>query len=140
MVLPTMAVYYSHWAAENTAAGKRDRKRAEVHMTSLTKAYKAGVKIAFGTDVGGFSWKESIAQEFPYMVKAGMSPMEAIKAATSNAAELLEKKGELGVIAPGAFADVIAINGDPLADVAALKNVNFVMKDGKVYRSAEDKK
>jgi imidazolonepropionase-like amidohydrolase len=128
-----MAVYYSHWEPENTAAGQRDRKRADVHMVSLTKAYKAGVKIAFGTDVGGFSWKEPIAQEFPYMVKAGMSPMDAIKAATSNAAELLDMKGQVGVIAPGAFADIIAVNGDPVADVAALKDVRFVMKDGKVF-------
>jgi imidazolonepropionase-like amidohydrolase len=132
---PTMAVYYSHWADENTAAGKRDRMRAEVHGTSLNKAYKAGVKIAFGTDVGGFSWSEPIAQEFPYMVKFGMSPMDSIKAATSRAAELLEMDGQIGVIAPGALADVVAVNGDPLRDVSVLKDVRFVMKDGKVYRS-----
>jgi imidazolonepropionase-like amidohydrolase len=132
---PTMAVYYSHWADENTAEGKRDRKRAQVHGTSLNKAYKAGVKIAFGTDVGGFSWSEPIAQEFPYMVKFGMSPMDSIKAATSRAAELLEMSGQIGVIAPGALADVVAVNGDPLRDVSVLKDVRFVMKDGKVYRS-----
>src|SRR5206468_681863 len=98
----------------NTAAGRRDRKRAEVHGTSLNKAYKAGVKIAFGTDVGGFSWSEPIAQEFPLMVKFGVSPMDSIKAATSRAAELLEMDGQIGVIAPGAFADVVAVSGDPL--------------------------
>jgi imidazolonepropionase-like amidohydrolase len=132
---PTMAVYYSHWENENTAAGRRDRKRAEVHGTSLNKAYKAGVKIAFGTDVGGFSWSEPIAQEFPYMVKFGMSPMDSIKAATSRAAELLEMDSQIGVIAPGALADVVAVSGDPLRDVSVLKDVRFVMKDGKVYRS-----
>jgi len=132
---PTMAVYYSHWADENTAAGRRDRKRTEVHGTSLNKAYKAGVKIAFGTDVGGFSWSEPIAQEFPLMVKFGMSPMDSIKAATSRAAELLEMDGQIGVIAPGALADVVAVSGDPLRDVSVLKDVRFVMKDGKVYRS-----
>jgi imidazolonepropionase-like amidohydrolase len=132
---PTMAVYYSHWDDPNTAAGQRDRKRAEVHGTSLTKAYKAGVKIVFGTDVGGFSWTEPIAQEFPYMVKFGMTPMDAIKAATSRAAELLEMENQLGVIAPGALADVVAVSGDPLKDVNALKDIQFVMKDGKVYRS-----
>src|SRR3954463_7164442 len=132
---PTMAVYYTDWGPENTPAGQRDRKRAEVHMTSLTKAYKAGVKIVFGTDMGGIKWSEPIAQEFSYMVKAGMSPMEAIKAATSRAAELLEMKGQIGVIAPGAYADVIAVSGDPLADVSALKNVTFVMKDGQIFRS-----
>jgi imidazolonepropionase-like amidohydrolase len=132
---PTMAVYYTDWSPENTPAGQRDRKRAEVHMTSLTKAYKAGVKIVFGTDMGGIKWSEPIAQEFPYMVKAGMSPMEAIKAATSSAAELLEMQGQIGVIAPKAFADIIAVNGDPLTDVSVLKNVDFVMKDGKVFRA-----
>jgi imidazolonepropionase-like amidohydrolase len=68
------------------------------------------------------------------MVKAGMSPMDAIKAATSNAAELLGKSGELGVIAPGSLADIVAVPADPLANVDALKDVQFVMKDGKVYR------
>ena len=132
---PTMAVYYTDWTPENTPEGQRDRKRAEVHMASLTKAYKAGVKIVFGTDMGGIKWSEPIAQEFPYMVKAGMSPMEAIKAATARAAELLDMQGQIGVLAPGAFADIIAVSGDPLADVSALKDVRFVMKDGKVFRA-----
>jgi imidazolonepropionase-like amidohydrolase len=132
---PTMAVYYGDWGPPNTPGGQRDRKRAEVHMTSLTKAYKAGVKIVFGTDMGGIKWSEPIAQEFPYMVKAGMSPMEAIKAATSRAADLLDMKGEIGVIAPGALADVVAVSGDPLADVSTLKDVRFVMKGGKVFRN-----
>jgi imidazolonepropionase-like amidohydrolase len=68
------------------------------------------------------------------MVKFGMSPMDAIKAATSKAADLLDMKGELGVIAPGAYADIIAVSGDPLANIDALKNVTFVMKDGKTVR------
>jgi imidazolonepropionase-like amidohydrolase len=64
-----------------------------------------------------------------------MTPMEAIKAATSRAAALLDRDGELGVIAPGAYADVVAVNGDPLANVDVLKDVRFVMKDGKVFKS-----
>ena len=68
------------------------------------------------------------------MVKFGMSPMDAIKSATSNAADLLEMKGEVGVIAPGAFADIVAVQGDPLANVEALKSATFVMKDGKVFK------
>jgi imidazolonepropionase-like amidohydrolase len=95
------------------------------------------VKIAFGTDVGGFSWTEHIAQEFPVMVKFGMSPMDSIKAATSRAADLLDMSGQLGVIAPGALADVVAVIGDPLSDVSVLKDVRFVMKDGRVYRSEQ---
>ena len=68
------------------------------------------------------------------MVKFGMSPMDAIKAATSRAAELLEMQGDLGVIANGAYADIVAVASDPLANIDALKSVNFVMKDGKVFK------
>jgi imidazolonepropionase-like amidohydrolase len=134
---PTMSVYYTSWAPEGTAAGKYQRKRAEVHGASLRRALKAGVKIAYGTDVGGFSWKTPMAQEFPRLVEFGMTPMQAIQAATSRAAELLGMSGQVGVIAPGAHADVIAVQGDPLQDVRALERVSFVMKDGTVFRSAE---
>jgi len=133
-LVPTIAVYYGDWAPENTDDGKRDRARASVHEVSFKKALKAGIKIAFGTDMGGIPWSQPIAQEFDYMVKFGMSPMDAIKSATSRAAELLDRQGELGVIAPGAYADIIAVTGDPLANIDALKNVTFVMKDGSVYR------
>ncbi|HKF21678.1 MAG TPA: amidohydrolase family protein [Candidatus Angelobacter sp.] len=132
--VPTLAVYYYDNEPENTPGGKRDRARITAHEASFKKALKLGIKIAFGTDVGGFSWNDPIAQEFGYMVKFGMTPMDAIKSATSRAAELLDQKGELGVIAPGAYADVITVNGDPLANIDALKNVNFVMKDGSVFK------
>src|SRR5437588_7921565 len=133
-LVPTLSVYYMDWSPENTPDGQRDRARASVHEISFKKALKAGVKIPFGTDIGGIPWTDPIAQEFGYMVKFGMSPMDAIKAATSKAAELLDKQGELGVIAPGAYADIIAVPGDPLANIETLKNVNFVMKDGKVFK------
>jgi imidazolonepropionase-like amidohydrolase len=133
-LVPTLSVYYLDWAAENTPEGQRDRARASVHEVSFKKALKAGVKIAFGTDMGGIPWTQPIAQEFDYMVKFGMSPMDAIKSATSLAAELLDEKGYVGVIAPGAYADVIAVDGDPLAGIGALKNVMFVMKDGKTFK------
>ena len=132
--VPTLGVYYGDWAPENTPDGQRDRLRASVHEVSFKKALKAGVKIAFGTDMGGIPWSQPIADEFGYMVKFGMTPMQAIKAATSSAAELLDMKGELGAIAPGAYADVIAVQGDPLANVETLKNVSFVMKDGAVFK------
>ncbi|HEV2064884.1 MAG TPA: amidohydrolase family protein, partial [Thermoanaerobaculia bacterium] len=131
---PTMSVYYHGWDPADTPAGQRDRKRVAVHGPSLQKAAKAGVKIAFGTDVGGFSWTEPIAQEFSRMVEFGMTPMAAIQAATSKAAELLGMTGDLGVVAPGAYADIVAVMGDPLKDVKILEHVGFVMKDGKVYR------
>ncbi|HTS80007.1 MAG TPA: amidohydrolase family protein [Myxococcaceae bacterium] len=133
---PTLAAYYGYWAPENTPEGRRDRKRAEVHGPSFRRAVKAGVKIAFGTDVGGFSWNDPMAKEFPYMIQFGMTPMQAIQSATSRAAEMLGMKGQLGVLAPGALADVVAVSGDPLKDVKVLEKVVFVMKDGKVFRDA----
>jgi imidazolonepropionase-like amidohydrolase len=132
---PTLSVYYTDWAAADSPDGKRDRLRAEVHEQSFRKAMKAGVKIAFGTDMGGIPWTESIAQEFPRMVKFGMTPMQAIQSATSRAAELLDMKGQIGVIAPGAYADLAAFDGDPLSDVKVLENARFVMKDGKVFKN-----
>jgi imidazolonepropionase-like amidohydrolase len=132
---PTMSPYYYEQAPEGTPAGIRDRKRVAVHGPSLQKAMKAGVKIAFGTDVGGFDWKEPIAQEFGRMVEFGMTPMAAIQSATTKAAEMLGMAGQLGVVAPGAYADIVAVSGDPLANVKVLERVGFVMKDGAVYRN-----
>jgi imidazolonepropionase-like amidohydrolase len=133
---PTMAVYYVAWAPEGTEAGRYQRKRADVHGASLRRALKAGVKIAFGSDAGGFSWRFPIAQEFSRMVEFGMTPMQAIQAATSRAAELLGMAGQVGVVAPGAHADLVAVQADPLRDVKVLEQVGFVMKDGKVFRNA----
>ncbi|HKF45225.1 MAG TPA: amidohydrolase family protein [Thermoanaerobaculia bacterium] len=132
---PTMSVYYTHNEPPDTPGGKRDRKRVALHGPSLTKAYKAGVKIAFGTDVGGFPWTDPIAAEFPRMVEFGMTPMDAIRSATSAAAEMLGMSGQIGVVAPGAYADIVAVPGDPLKDVKELSKVSFVMKDGKVYKN-----
>ena len=134
--VPTLQVYYTDWEPPDTEEGKRDRKRVALHGVSFTKALHAGVKLAFGTDVGGFKWSEPIAEEFAREVEFGMTPMQAIKSATSRAADLLGKRGELGVVAPGAYADLIAVAGDPLADVSVLKAVHFVMKDGAVFKSS----
>src|SRR5262249_37214098 len=131
---PTLAPYYYNWAGPDTPAGRRDRARVAVHGPSFQKAMKAGVKIVFGTDVGGFPWTDPIAQEFKRMAEFGMSPADAIKAATASPAEMLGMSGELGVIAPGAYADVIAVPGDPLADLGVLEKVSFVMKDGHVFK------
>jgi imidazolonepropionase-like amidohydrolase len=133
-LVPTLSVYYTHNDPPNTPSGKRDAKRVAVHGPSFQKAMKAGVKIAFGTDVGGFSWDDPIAQEFGRMIEFGMSPMDAIRSATSRAADLLDMNGDIGVIAPGAYADIIAVGSDPLRDVGALKDVRFVMKDGAVFK------
>lgn len=132
---PTLGAYYSYWAPENTAAGKHDRRRAADHEPSFKKALKANVKIVFGDDMGGIPWTEPIAAEFDYMVKFGMSPIEAIRSATVAAADMLDAKGEIGVVAPGAYADIIAVYGDPTRDIDALKNVSFVMKAGNVIKN-----
>jgi imidazolonepropionase-like amidohydrolase len=135
--VPTLEVYYTDWDPADTDSGKRDRKRVAVHGVSFSKALRAGVKIAFGTDVGGFKWSDPIAEEFSREVEFGMTPMQAIQSATSRAAELLGRRGELGVVAPGAYADLIAVQGDPLADVKVLKSVQFVMKDGLVFKARD---
>ena len=131
---PTMTPYYSHWGAPDTPQGRRDRKRVELHGPSFQNAMKAGVKIVFGTDVGGFSWSEPIAQEFPRMVELGMTPMNAIRSATSVAAEMLGLPGQIGVVAKDAYADIVAVSGDPLRDTHELERVGFVMKDGAVFK------
>src|SRR5438132_3200258 len=133
--VPTISAYYHDWAPVDTLGGQRDRLRVSLHEVSFRKALKAGVKVAFGTDMGGIPWSEPIAQEFPRMVEFGMTPMQAIQSATSRATELLEMKGQLGVIAPGAYADVVAVSGDPLADIKILENVGVVMKNGQVFKN-----
>ncbi len=132
--VPTLSVYYMDWAPADTDAGKRDRLRASVHEPSFKKAMKAGVKIAFGTDMGGIPWTEPIAQEFGHMVDLGMTPMEAIECATGHAAQLLDMEGKIGSVAPGAYADIVAVDGDPLRDIKVLEQVSLVMKNGEVFR------
>ena len=133
--VPTLSVYYAAWAPADTEDGQRDRLRAAVHEPSFRKALKSGVKIVFGTDMGGIPWTEPIAQEFSRMVEFGMQPMDAIQSATSRAALMLDMEGKIGVVAPGAYADIIAVNGDPLRDIKLLESVQFVMKNGQVFRS-----
>jgi imidazolonepropionase-like amidohydrolase len=97
------------------------------------RAYKAGVKIAFGTDAGVYPHGQN-AREFAYMVEAGIAPIDAVRAATINAAALLNQSGRLGSIEPGYAADIVAVSGDPLRDIAQLQHVQFVMKEGVVYK------
>ncbi len=131
---PTLGVYYLDWAAADTPEGQRDRARAHLHETSFRKAVKANLKIVFGTDIGGIPWQDPIAAEFKWMVNLGMTPAAAIQAATSRSAEMLGSNGELGVVAEGAYADIIAVGADPLKDISELEKVKFVMKDGAVFK------
>lgn len=114
-------------------------KMVDTEKAAFQKAYRKGVKIVFGTDAGGFPWtgKDSLneALEFHYYVQYGMSAMEAIRTATTRAAELLGMSDQLGSVEAGKFADLIAVNGDPLADITELERVKFVMKNGVVYKS-----
>lgn len=106
----------------------------KVHEDTFRKALKMGVKIAFGSDAGGFDWSINPAIEFTTMTKYGMTPMRAIQSATSRASELLDMQKDIGTLEAGKLADIVAVPGDPLADVSALTKADFVMKGGKVVR------
>jgi len=129
-------IYVEVYVAEGRAAEGNSMFKIMLDRlpTVFNKALKAGVKIAFGTDAGGFAWTENEAKEFSYMVKWGMTPMQAIKSATTVGAELLGMSGKIGEISPGAFADIVATQGNPLHDVSVLENIGFVMKNGKIYK------
>ncbi len=102
-------------------------------MATAGRAYRAGVKIAFGTDAAVFPHGEN-AREFELMVQAGMPPMFTIQAATLHAAQLLRHEQDLGSVAPGKWADLVAMPGNPLEDIRLMRRVSFVMKDGVVYK------
>ncbi len=112
---------------------EHDQGLGEMQRRNFTKALKAGVKMAFGTDSGVCPYEYSVRQ-FAYMVKYGMTPMQAIQAATINAAHLIGKPEEFGSIRAGKFADIVAVDGDPIADIRQLEHVTFVMKEGVVYK------
>ena len=112
---------------------EHDRELGERHRQNFRKAVQAGVKMSFGTDLGVCPYGTS-PKQFAFMVKYGMTPMQAIQSATTNAADLLGHSKELGSIKPGKYADIVAVSGDPLADIRVLENVEFIMKDGKVYK------
>ncbi len=138
--VPTLLA--GRWVAEKAAEPgffpEEVRKKAATIGPQITatfaRAHEAGVTIAFGTDSGVSAHGEN-AREFALMVEAGMSPADAIRAATLTAAELLGVDDRLGSIAVGKLADLVAVRGNPLDDIAVLENVSFVMKDGVVYRS-----
>src|SRR5215470_2105553 len=112
-------------------------RMVETEKIAFQQAHKRGVKIAFGTDVGGSDWRDiGQAREFQYYVDYGMSPMEAIQTATSRAAEVLGWSDKLGTIESGKWADIVAVSGDPLKDISELGRVTFVMKSGVVYKDS----
>ncbi|MBZ5652324.1 MAG: amidohydrolase family protein [Acidobacteriia bacterium] len=111
----------------------KERMVGRLQRENFRKAFQAGVKMAFGTDAGVYPHGDN-AKQFFYMVKYGMTPAQAIRAATSSAADLIGRAKDVGTIEAGKYADIIAVNADPLADVRALEHVDFVMKGGVVYK------
>ena len=105
-------------------------------IDTAARAYKAGVKMAFGTDAGVYPHGDN-AHEFELLVKAGVPPLAAIRMGTIDAATLLREQDRIGSLAPGKLADVVAVPGDPLADISVLTRVGFVMKDGVVYKTPQ---
>jgi len=111
-------------------------RMVETERAAFGKAVKKGVKIAFGTDAGGYAWTGlHQAGEFKYYVDYGMTPMAAIRTATAVAAELLGWQDRIGTVEAGKLADIVAVGGDPLADIREMEKVQFVMKAGVVYKS-----
>ncbi|MDX6695843.1 MAG: hypothetical protein QOF02_3446 [Blastocatellia bacterium] len=132
-------IYVGVYVAEGRAAAGAPiwLTMRELEAKAFGIAVRKGVKIAFGTDVGGFSWDINAAKEFAYMVRYGMTPLQAIQSATIVAADLLEKPNDMGAIEVGKYADIIAVAGNPLRDITELERVNFVMKGGAVFRERD---
>ena len=129
-------IYVNDYVAEGRAkAGSPiNLYFSESEPALFKKALAAGVKIAYGTDIGGYDWQLPQAKDFEYFVKYGMSPLQAIQTATIHAADLLGQTGKIGELKKGAFADLIAISGNPIKDVKTLESVKWVMKDGLVKK------
>jgi imidazolonepropionase-like amidohydrolase len=130
-------IYVGAYVAEGRAAAGAPiwLTMRDLEAKAFGIAVRKGVKIAYGTDAGGYAWTENQAKEFSYMVRYGMTPMQAIRSATVAAAELLQRSNDFGSIEAGKFADIVAVSGDPLRDISELERVRFVMKGGEVYRN-----
>ena len=130
-------IYVNEFVAEGRAkvGSPMNKYFAESEPEMFKKAMKYGVKIAYGTDIGGYDWTQPQVKDFEYFIQYGMQPLQAIQTATINGAELLGQVGLLGEIIPGAFADIIAVKENPLLNIKALGNVHWVMKDAVVWKN-----
>jgi imidazolonepropionase-like amidohydrolase len=138
-LVPTMLVAQTaldiaihHPEQLNPSSAAKAKRVVPVMQKNLHDAYNAGVKIAFGTDQGLVPHGQN-AREFALMVNAGMKPIDTIMAATSSAADLIGDPQDIGSVQKGRYADIVAVNGDPLADIHRLEHVGFVMKGGTIY-------
>jgi imidazolonepropionase-like amidohydrolase len=129
---PTLSAFEYHNAEEGPS---QFRRMLEIEYEALKRAYKSGLKIVLGTDTGSIPWDYNQAKDFEFLVKkAGLSPMDAIKAGTAVAAELLDQSARIGTLKPGMLADIVAVADNPLEDITTLQRVAFVMKDGVIIR------
>ena len=132
--VPTL--YVGEYVAEGRAKAGAPvwLEMTKISADTFRRAVKAGVKIAFGADAGGFDWNINPAVEFELRVKYGQTPAEALRSATVTASELLGMQNEIGTLGPGKLADIVAVKGDPLTDITVLEHVDFVMKGGVVFK------
>jgi imidazolonepropionase-like amidohydrolase len=130
-------IYVGVYVAEGRAAAGAPiwLEMRDLEAKAFAVAVRKGVKIAYGTDAGGFAWTVNEAKEFNYMVRYGMTPMQAIQSATLTASDLLERSADMGAIEPGKYADIVATTGDPLKDITELERIRFVMKGGEIVRN-----
>jgi imidazolonepropionase-like amidohydrolase len=119
-----------HWPAEYL---RKNIETTDIQRRGFAAAVKAGAKMTFGTDAGVYMYGFG-GRQFAYMVRYGMTPMQAIQAATSEAARALRMEGQVGTLAPGAYGDLVAVKGDPLVDIRSLEHVDAVVKEGKLVR------
>jgi imidazolonepropionase-like amidohydrolase len=128
---PTLSVYMPDVGLEPPS--EFTKRIVASHKRAFQSAMRLGVNVAFGTDVGAFPHGTG-AREFRHMVDYGMTPIDAVRSATTRAAELLRMDGQIGTLSAGAYADVVGVDGDPLADIGALSRVRFVMKGGEIVK------
>jgi imidazolonepropionase-like amidohydrolase len=131
---PYVAEYDARWRAERTGTQPQVTPGLKIEEDTFRRALQAGVKIAFGTDVGAFEWDMSPARQLITMVKWGMTPAQALRAATIRGAELMQMQNDIGTIEAGKDADIIAIEGNPLNDISVMQKITFVMKGGVVFK------
>ena len=131
VAVPTFTI--SEYFSQHSASPERQKQLLELHAREFRKQLAAGVSFAMGSDVGPFPHGTQ-AREFVLMVKYGMKPLDALRAGTVNAARVLGWQGTAGALKPGFWADIVAVEGDPLSDITALQRVTFVMKGGVIYK------
>ena len=131
---PYVAEYDAQWRAERAGTQPQESPGLKIEEATFRRALAAGVKIAFGTDVGAFEWDMSPARQLVTMVKWGMTPAQALHAATIRGAELMQIENDIGTVEAGKYADIIAVEGNPLQDISVMQKIGFVMKGGVVFK------